>query len=455
MKKLLIAVCLFPLMSKAQNNDSIFIKKISNEVLLNGKAYDLLKHLTKQIGARLAGSEQATKAEQWGFTTLKNLGADTVFFQECEVPNWKRGNGDAVTIIGWNNKKVNKPLTALALGNSNGTTAPVVANVLVIESFEELEQRKDEVKGKIVYFNAAFNATNIRPFKSYGETGIYRRMGASRAAKYGAVAIMIRSLTEAPDNYAHTGTMTYNDSFPKIPAVALGNQDADFIAVEGKKSILQISLHTHGVMLENAIGRNVVAELKGSENNNQFITIGGHLDSWDVGEGAHDDGAGIVQTMEVLRVLKTLGYTPKRTIRFVLFANEENGLKGGLKYAELAKKNNEQHVFALESDAGGFTPRGFTCTVPAAKLAAIQAWIKLLQPYGVSEIIAGGGGSDIGPLNKNFGTPVAGFMPDAQRYFDIHHTKNDVFEAVNKRELLLGAINMAALIYLVDSQNIF
>lgn len=455
MKKLLIAVCLFPLMSKAQNNDSIFIKKISNEVLLNGKAYDLLKHLTKQIGARLAGSEQATKAEQWGFTTLKNLGADTVFFQECEVPNWKRGNGDAVTIIGWNNKKVNKPLTALALGNSNGTTAPVVANVLVIESFEELEQRKDEVKGKIVYFNAAFNATNIRPFKSYGETGIYRRMGASRAAKYGAVAIMIRSLTEAPDNYAHTGTMTYNDSFPKIPAVALGNQDADFIAVEGKKSILQISLHTHGVMLENAIGRNVVAELKGSENNNQFITIGGHLDSWDVGEGAHDDGAGIVQTMEVLRVLKTLGYTPKRTIRFVLFANEENGLKGGLKYAELAKKNNEQHVFALESDAGGFTPRGFTCTVPAAKLAAIQAWIKLLQPYGVSEIIVGGGGSDIGPLNKNFGTPVAGFMPDAQRYFDIHHTKNDVFEAVNKRELLLGAINMAALIYLVDSQNIF
>lgn len=455
MKKLLIAVCLFPLMSKAQNNDSIFIKKISNEVLLNGKAYDLLKHLTKQIGARLAGSEQATKAEQWGFTTLKNLGADTVFFQECEVPNWKRGNGDAVTIIGWNNKKVNKPLTALALGNSNGTTAPVVANVLVIESFEELEQRKDEVKGKIVYFNAAFNATNIRPFKSYGETGIYRRMGASRAAKYGAVAIMIRSLTEAPDNYAHTGTMTYNDSFPKIPAVALGNQDADFIAVEGKKSILQISLHTHGVMLENAIGRNVVAELKGSENNNQFITIGGHLDSWDVGEGAHDDGAGIVQTMEVLRVLKTLGYTPKRTIRFVLFANEENGLKGGLKYAELAKKNNEQHVFALESDAGGFTPRGFTCTAPAAKLAAMQAWIKLLQPYGVSEIIAGGGGSDIGPLNKNFGTPVAGFMPDAQRYFDIHHTKNDVFEAVNKRELLLGAINMAALIYLVDSQNIF
>ncbi len=455
MKKLLIALCLFPLMSKAQNNDSIFIKKISNEVLLNGKAYDLLKHLTKQIGARLAGSEQATKAEQWGFTALKNLGADTVFFQECEVPNWKRGNGDAVTIIGWNNKKVNKLLTALALGNSNGTTAPVVANVLVIENFEELEQRKDEVKGKIVYFNAAFNATNIRPFKSYGETGIYRRMGASRAAKYGAVAIMIRSLTEAPDNYAHTGTMTYNDSFPKIPAVALGNQDADFIAVEGKKSTLQISLHTHGIMLENAIGRNVVAELKGSENNNQFITIGGHLDSWDVGEGAHDDGAGIVQTMEVLRVLKRLGYTPKRTIRFVLFANEENGLKGGLKYAELAKKNNEQHVFALESDAGGFTPRGFTCTAPAAKLAAMQAWIKLLQPYGVSEIIVGGGGSDIGPLNKNFGTPVAGFMPDAQRYFDIHHTKNDVFEAVNKRELLLGAINMAALIYLVDSQNIF
>ncbi len=455
MKKLVLILLVCPLFTIAQNGDSTFIKKIADEILINGKAYDLLKQLTKQIGARLAGSPQATKAEEWGYKNLQNLGADTVYFQPCEVPHWVRGKGDAVAIVSMNNKKVNKKLDAVALGNSNGTEQPVIANVLVVENFEELEIRKDEVKGKIVYFNAGFNPTNIRPFKSYSETGIYRRLGASRAAKYGAVAIMIRSLTEATDNHPHTGTMTYNDSFPKIPAVALGRQDADFIASEGKKSTLKIVLHTHGKMMGTAVGRNVIAELKGSSNSQQYITVGGHLDSWDNGEGAHDDGAGIVHTMEVLRVFKALGYQPKHTIRFVLFANEENGLKGALQYAEVAKQKNEQHIFALESDAGGFTPRGFGFNMNADKLIAIQPWLKLLKPYGTEELVAGGGGADIGPLNRNFKTPIAGLQPDAQRYFDVHHARSDVFEAVNKRELLLGAINMAALIFLVDQSSIF
>lgn len=455
MKKIWCIVLLSPMMLTAQVSDSIFIKKIADEVLQNGKAYDLLRHLTKKVGARLAGSVQATKAENWGFETLKRLGADSVYFQSCEVPKWVRGKGDFVKVVSVNNNSTNKVLDAIALGNSNGTEKPITADVLVIENFDELEQRKDEVKGKIVYYNAAFKATNIRPFKSYGETGIYRRLGASRAAKYGAVAVMIRSLTEATDNNPHTGTMTYNDSFPKIPAVALGLADADYIAKEASNKLLKITLHTHGKMLPFVEGRNVIAELKGSSKADKYITIGGHLDSWDVGEGAHDDGAGIVHTMEILRTFKALGYQPKHTIRFVLFANEENGLKGGLKYAELAKEKNEQHVFALESDAGGFSPRGFGMNMSTEKLAAIQPWLKLLKPYGTEEFMNGGGGADIGPLNRNFGTPLAGLQPDAQRYFDVHHARTDVFEAVNKRELLLGAVNMAALIYLVDQSAVF
>lgn len=439
-----------PFCAKSQNTDSLFIKKISDEVLRNGKAYDLLHQLTKQIGGRLAGSPQFAKAVKWGYASLKNQGADTVSLQQCMVPHWVRGMGDAVVVKSINSKSVARPLNAAALGNSLGNMKPVLANVLVVDDFDELEQKKDQVKGKIVYYNKAFNPTNVKPFKSYGETGIYRRNAASVTAKYGGVGAIIRSLTEAPDNHPHTGAMAYNDSFPKIAAVSLGTEDADYLYTLAKKSTVQISLLTHGKMLPDTIGHNVIAELRGTEFPNEYITVGGHLDSWDLAEGAHDDGAGIVQTMEVLRTLKALGYQPKHTIRFVLFANEENGLKGALKYAEEAKAKNEKHVFALESDEGGFTPRGFGFSMPAEKLIAIQPWLKLLKPYGIDDLFAGGGGADIGPLARNFNTPLAGLQPDPQRYFDVHHAKSDVFEAVNKRELLLGAVNMTALIYLVD-----
>jgi hypothetical protein len=209
-----------------------------------------------------------------------------------------------------------------------------------------------------------------------------------------------------------------------------------------------------GSFLPDAKGHNVIAELKGSEMPNEYITVGGHLDSWDINEGAHDDGAGIVQTMEILRAFKAMNYKPKRTIRFVLFANEENGGRGGEKYAEAAQANNEKHIFALESDAGGFTPRGFGFTISNDKLQKIQGWKNLFLPYGVYDLRQGGGGSDIGPLNQKLGTPLAGLSPDGQRYFDVHHARNDVFENVNKRELHLGAVNMAALIYLVDKYGL-
>lgn len=456
MKQLFILAAFIPMLASAQSNaDSVYIKKISDEIMRNGKAHDLLRELTKGIGGRLAGSVQYTKAVQWGEASLKKLGADKVFLQECMMPNWKRGGKDQAAVVIQNGKKTNRSIDVLALGNSLGTGGkPLVAEVIAVQDFDEMEAKKDQLKGKIVYFNNKFNPTNIQTFKSYGEAGQYRRSGPSRAAKYGAVGVMIRSLTEATDNNPHTGTTGYDEAYPKIPAIALGNEDADYIWSTTRNNSIKVSMTTNGSFGPDVVGHSVVAELTGTEFPNEYITVGGHLDSWDVNEGAHDDGAGIVQTIEIMRALKVLGYKPKRTLRFVLFANEENGMRGGNKYAEEAKKNNEKHVFALESDAGGFTPRGFGFTVSPAQLTKVQSWLPLLKPYGTDFLQAGGGGADIGPLNKTFGTPIAGLMPDSQRYFDIHHARSDVFENVNKRELNLGAVNMAALIYLVDQYGL-
>jgi hypothetical protein len=345
-----------------------------------------------------------------------------------------------------------KKLDVVALGNSEGSMKPVTAEVLEVKNFDELELRKNEVKGKIVFYNYAFDPTFVRTFESYRDAGVYRGAGPSRAAKYGSVGVIVRSMSHSTDNHPHTGATRYIDSFAKIPAVAIGLQDADWLNQQLQNQKMQVTLHTHGKFLPDTIGHNVFGELKGTEFPNEYITVGGHLDSWDNCEGAHDDGAGCVQTIEILRAFKALGYQPKRTIRFVLFANEENGLRGGNKYAEEAKAKGEKHIFALESDAGGFTPRGFGFS--ADIFPKVQAWSRLLAPYGASEFTSGGGGADIGPLNRALGTPVAGLQPDSQRYFDYHHARNDVFEAVNKRELLLGAVNMAALIYLVDKYGL-
>jgi len=375
--------------------------------------------------------------------------------QPCKTPNWQRGGKDFASVVRVNGKAMNRPLAALALGNSLGSKGLVEAELLAVADFDELEKRKDEVKGKIVYYHSMFDPNIIQTFGAYGKMGVYRSTGASRAAKYGAVGVMIHSLSTAPDNAPHTGGMMYDENYPKIPAVALGPNDAKELYANAKKGTIRVQMQTYGYFLPDADENNVVAEIKGSTFPNEIITIGGHLDSWDVNEGAHDDGAGIVQTMEILRTMKALNYQPKRTIRFVLFANEENGMRGGNKYAELAKQNNEQHVFALESDAGGFTPRaiGISATSPE-QFKKMEQWASLLKPYG-TEITAGGGGADIGPLkNVNASIVLAGLVPDSQRYFDLHHAKTDVFENVNKRELLLGAVNMAAIVYLVDQYGV-
>jgi carboxypeptidase Q len=276
--------------------------------------------------------------------------------------------------------------------------------------------------------------------------------GASRAAKYGAVGVLVRSMSESVDNVPHTGALMYNDSFPKIPAAAVGLRDADLLAIgiDGVSGGGAGEPHTGGQMLPDTIAHNVIGELRGSEFPDQYITVGGHLDSWDPAEGAMDDGAGCVQSIEVLRALKAIGYKPRHTIRVVLFANEENGGRGGRKYAEAAKANGEKHLLALETDAGGFTPRAFQLSLSADSLAAIRPWLDLLRPYGVYMFEKGGGGSDTNPMQAAVGAVVGELRPDSQRYFDYHHARTDVLENVNKRELELGAVNMAALIYLVD-----
>lgn len=439
--------------AQAQNQDSLLIRRLADDILESGKAYENLRILCKTVGPRLAGSTGMLKAEAWGVKTLKEAGADKVWLQECMVPRWERGAKEQCWYLE-NGKKIT--LDILALGNSQGSGAKgITAPVILINDFEELERRKEEIKGKIVFYNYKFNQKFVKTFQSYGDAAKYRGQGPSRAAKYGAVGVLVRSMSHAADNHPHTGGMNYDTAYAKIPAAAVGLRDADKLAatIKSGKSI-SLFLHTQSKMLADVPGHNVIGEIIGSEHPEKIITIGGHLDSWDPAEGAHDDGAGCVHSIEVLRAFKAIGYRPKHTIRIVLFANEENGLRGGTKYAEEAKAKGEQHLFALESDAGGFTPRGFGFTVSAAQLAKVQQWGPLLAPYGVLELTAGGGGADIGPLGRTLGTPMAGLVPDSQRYFDIHHARSDVFENVNKRELELGAVNMAALIYLIDTYGL-
>lgn len=438
----------------AQTEDSITIKKIADEVLTNGRAYENLRFLCKKIGPRLSGSPQAQKAVEATARMLKEAGADTVYMQPCMVPHWVRGIKEQgyIQVAG----KAKYVLHLCSLGNSEGTGKKgITAGVIEVKSFKELDQLGASViKGKIIFFNFAMNPVYIQTFKAYGESGSARRSGPSKAAAYGAIGVMVRSLSSNLDDFPHTGATQYNDSFPKIPAVAISTNDAAWLSKALKnKMVVTASFTNTSTMLADTISYNVIGEIIGTEFPQQIITVGGHLDSWDLAEGAQDDGAGVTQSIEVLRAIKATGIQPKRTIRAVMFMNEENGGRGGEKYLEFAEKNKETHLFALESDAGGFTPRGFGLEMRQEQMNKIQQWKNLFYNYGVYDFIAGGSGSDVGYLKK-LGTALAGLSPDSQRYFDIHHAATDVFENVSSRELHLGALNMAALIYLIDKYGL-
>jgi hypothetical protein len=454
MKKIALAFLGLSSISFAQT-DSATIRKIYSEVLSHGKCYSNLDYLTNKIGGRLAGSPQAAQAVEFAMKAMKEAGADTVFLQECMVPHWVRGEKEVGKVLSSNSKGI-KEVPVAALGGSiatapEGLTAPVI-EVFGIEGVKKAGA--ENVKGKIVFYNEPMDPTSIETFHAYGKAVEQRWAGAMEAARLGAVGVIVRSCTTQQDDNPHTGSMGYADTITKIPACAISTNGANWLSNYLKtdtelKFYMKMSCQT----LPDEQSYNVVGEIWGSEHKDQYITVGGHLDSWDTGKGAHDDGAGVVQSIEVLRILKAAGIKPKVTVRAVAFMNEENGLRGGKKYAELAKLHNEKHIVAIESDAGGFTPRGFSATASDAQMAKLNSWKPLFEPYGVAQFDGGGGGADIGPLHKDLGTPVMELRPDSQRYFDFHHTPIDTLEAVNQRELELGAGSLAALIYMLSEHG--
>ncbi len=452
--KPLLAVTLFVCLSTvgySQTTDKDLIKGIFDAALKEGKSYQMLHSLCTKVGHRLSGSPGAAAAVEWGRHTMDDFGFDSVWLQPVMVPHWVRGQAEVGRVV--NSKKIgSKDLTILALGGSIGTgPAGISAGIIEVKSFDELKQYGEKnVQGKIVFFNRPMDPTKINTFAAYGGAVEQRANGASEAAKLGAVAVMVRSMGWTNETYAHTGGVRYAPMVRQIPAVAISTQHADLLSKLLKDDRdIQFYLETHCEMLEDAPSFNVIGQIKGSEYKDEIIVIGGHLDSWDVGQGAHDDGAGCVQAIEVLRLFKMMGYKPKRTIRAVLYMNEENGLRGGQKYAEIAKAKRENHIAAIESDRGGFAPRGFTMSGSDAAKAKLKNWKALLEPYDLWDFSQEGGGADIGPLAPQ-GTMLIGYLPDSQRYFSYHHTQEDTFDKVDKRELELGSASMAALVFLLD-----
>jgi len=454
---LLFIALVFNLISvKAQ--DSVMIRKIYDEELVNGQAYSNLHYLCKNIGQRISGSANAQKAVEWGKKLMESYGFDRVFLQPVMVPHWVRGAKEEGEIIK-GDKKIKVHIAALGMSVATPKEG-ITANIIEVQSLKELETLgADVIKGKIVFFNRPFDPRFIETLGAYGAAGDQRFAGPATAAKYGAVGVIVRSLTESLDYYPHTGATLFAKDGVNIPAAAISTIDANTLSTMLKmRSLPAVKFYfkQNCETLPDAPSFNVVGEMKGTENPNKFITVGGHLDSWDLAEGAHDDGTGVMQSVEALRLLKALGYKPKNSIRAVFFMNEENGDRGGLKYAELAAQNKEEHIAAIESDLGGFTPRGFSFdgVAPSLLRNVNNNWGKLLAPYGSEQLVAGGSGTDIEPLKgKSAGVVLIGYIPDSQRYFDVHHTPNDVFENVNKRELELGAASMASLIYLIDQHG--
>lgn len=453
-KTLLLSVILSPPIIQAQSSaDSIFIASVYNQALGNDDCYENLRYLCKQIGHRLAGSESAEKAIDWGENVLKSYNPDNVFLMPVDVPHWSRGKKEYASYTTGVNDRNELKITAL--GGSIGTSGEITAEVVEVKSFDELEKLGEAgVKGKIVFYNKAMDALLLNTGAAYGGAYPIRGEGAVRAAKLGAVASIIRSLTLAEDDFPHTGAMNYNDSVPKIPAGALSSMSSRALSKALKENPnLKLTMHLSSEYYGRTMQANVIAELKGSLFPDEYITIGGHLDSWDIGEGAHDDGSGIVQSIELMRILRALDYKPKHTIRVVLFINEEFGNDGGETYASVCKNNGLIHVAALESDAGGFSPQGFSCDVNDSQYEQIIGWKQLLEPYNLHVFKRGGSGVDIRPL-KDERVALIGLSVDGQKYFDYHHTNNDVFENVNKRELQLGAAAMTSLIYLIDQSGL-
>ena len=436
-----------------QINDSAQLRAIYTYNLTQGNCYENLRSLCKDVGNRLSGSHSAQKAVEWAALLMEKTKLDTIYFQRIMVPHWVRGKTE---LVSWKNKKgsiVNVNCTAL--GGSVGTNGVLKGDLIEINNWNQLEEYGEKlIKGKIVFFNRPMNPTYISTGMAYGNCVDQRHNGASRAVEYGAIAVIVRSMTLKFDKNPHTGSMSYTDSTKKIPAVAISTKDAHDLSEALKiNNVKSLSLELSCKQLPDTVSYNVIGEIKGFKFPEEIILVGGHLDSWDIGEGAHDDGAGVVQSLQVLETFKKMNIKPKRTLRCVMYMNEENGNRGGEHYANMVRNNSEKHLFALESDRGGFSPRGFSIDGNKLQLEYLQTFKNLFEPYQLHIFSKGYSGVDIGPL-KDGKLCLVGLVPDSQRYFDYHHSKEDVFENVHKRELELGASAITSIVYLVDKYGL-
>ncbi|SDH19034.1 M20/M25/M40 family metallo-hydrolase [Chitinophaga filiformis] len=430
--------------AQAYNNaDSVLIRKLYDEVLQSEEMDVNLRYLTSHIGARIAGSEQAKQAVDWLKETIFRYHPDSIYLQPVMVPHWIRGEKESASFItGGRTVKLNLS----ALGGSVGTGGTLTGQVVEVKSWAELSSLSDEqVRGKIVFFNRAMDAREAETFKAYLSAADQRAKGAIAASMKGAIGALIRSLTLAKDDYPHTGAMSYDAAVKKIPAAALSTNSADKLSEALKKDpVLQLSMQMNCIQLPDVLSYNVIAELKGVVHPDEFVTVGAHIDSWDIGEGASDDGTGLVQAMEVLRAFKATGLKPARTLRVILYMNEEAGAHGGVEYAAQASVRNEHHVAAIESDAGGFTPRGFRIEASPEVTAKFKAWALLLAPYKADDIQPQQRGVDLVPM-KGMAKALLSLDCDDSRLFYIHHSALDTYDKINPREVAMGAGAMAAM----------
>jgi carboxypeptidase Q len=413
--------------------------RIIGAALTSDKAYARLAHLTDHIGNRLSGSTGLERAIQWATAEMKKDRLDNVHTEKVMVPHWVRGE-ESLEMISPEPRK----LMMLGLGNSVGTpTEGLTAEAVVVRNFDELEALGERVRGKIVVYNA--------PFTNYGATVRYRSSGASRAARYGAVAAIVRSITPVSLQTPHTGAMIYDEAQPKIPAAAITIEGAELLQRmhdRGEHPTLRLKMEAR--FLPDAESANTVAEIKGSEKPEEVVLISGHFDSWDVGQGAHDDGGGCIIAWEAVRLLKELGLKPRRTIRVVLWTNEENGTRGGNAYRDAHKAELAKIVFAIETDSGTYRPEGFglAATAPPQARANLQAIVKLLAAIGADSVAENGGGADIGPMMRD-GVVGGSLDVEGSHYFDIHHTQADTLDKIDPKDLALCVASMAVVAYTV------
>ena len=417
--------------------ERVAARLLAEEMVSQG-AWRKLAWLADRIGARLSGTPQAEQAVAWAIGEFRRDGLSRVRGEKVMVPRWERGEARAALVA-----PVSRSMAVLALGMSEATPpAGITAEVVEADSFDALHALGDKVRGRIVLFN---KVTRPDPHGAgYGETSTLRHRGPSEAAKQGAVAMLIRSLGTLNARLPHTGSLSYLEDVPRIPAAAITAEDADLIhrlqqAGETVTVHLRLGCRTH----PDAESANVVAELRGRSRPDEIVLIGAHLDSWDVGTGATDDGAGVAVTMEALRLLKTLGLTPRRTIRAVLFMNEENGLRGGKTYAADHQEELQRHVAAIESDSGAGRPLGFFVNAGEGGAEVVRTLARPLLGLGLEDVRVGtDGGSDIAPL-KAAGVPTIGLRQDMTHYFDWHHTEADTLDKVDPAELAKSAVAMA------------